>query len=128
VELASTGAKRCGHAVVIKHNGDIYACDHCVYPEYRLGNISADNLLQMTGKSVRSGFGITKEKALPRWCRECEVLTTCRGACPKHRFTKTYTDEPGLHYLCAGCKKFLLHIRKYLRVMARLLENGLPAS
>ncbi len=121
-------AEQCGRSVVLEHNGDVYACDHCVYPQYKLGNISADHLLQMVEKSVQSGFGITKETALPRWCRECEVLQACRGGCPKHRFAKTYYDEPGLHYLCAGYKKFFLHIRKYLRAMTTLLENGLPAS
>ena len=121
-------AEQCGRSVVLEHNGDVYVCDHCVYPEYKLGNILTDNLLQMVEKSLQSGFGITKETALPRWCRECEVLAACRGGCPKHRFAKTYYDEPGLHYLCPGYKKFFLHIQKYLRAMTTLLENGLPAS
>jgi len=121
-------AEQCGRSVVLEHNGDVYVCDHCVYPEYKLGNILTDNLLQMAEKSVQSGFGVRKETALPRWCKECEVLPACRGGCPKHRFAKTYYDEPGLHYLCAGYKKFFLHIRKYLKAMTTLLENGLPAS
>ena len=121
-------AEQCGRSIVLEYNGDVYACDHCVYPEYKLGNILTGNLLQMAEKSVKSGLGIAKETALPRWCRECEVLPACRGGCPKHRFARTYYNEPGLHYLCAGYKKFFLHIRKYLRGMAQLLENGLPAS
>ncbi len=120
--------EQCGRSVVFEHNGDVYACDHCVYPQYKLGNIATDNLLEMIGKSVQSGFGITKQTALPRQCRECEVLRACHGGCPKHRFARTYHDEPGLHYLCPGYKKFFLHIRKYLRTMTTLLENGLPAS
>jgi len=121
-------AEHCGRSVVVEHNGDVYACDHSVYPEYRLGNIRVDSLIQMVEKSLQSGFGIAKGTALPRWCRECEVLKACRGGCPKHRFLTTYYDEPGLHYLCEGYKKFFLHIRKYLRVLTTLLENGLPAS
>jgi uncharacterized protein len=121
-------AKQCGRSVVIEHNGDVYACDHCVYPQHRLGNIKADKLLSMVEKSLGSGFGVSKETALPRWCKECEVLPACQGGCPKHRFEITYYNEPGLQYLCAGYKKFFLHIRKYLRAMATLLENGLPAS
>jgi uncharacterized protein len=113
---------------VIEHNGDIYACDHCVYPRYRLGNILTGTLPPMVEKSLRSGFGVSKETALPRWCRECDVLAACQGGCPKHRFVKTCYDEPGLQYLCAGYKKFFLHIRKYLRAMTTLLEHGLPAS
>jgi uncharacterized protein len=121
-------AKQCGRSLVIEHNGDVYACDHCVYPQYRLGNILTDALPRMVEKSLQSGFGVAKETALPRWCRECEVLAACQGGCPKHRFTGTYYDEPGLHYLCTGYKKFFLHIRKYLGIMTQLLENGLPVS
>jgi uncharacterized protein len=121
-------AKQCGRSLVIEHNGDVYACDHCVYSQYRLGNILTDALPRMVEKSLESGFGITKETALPRWCRECEVLAACQGGCPKHRFASTYHDEPGLHYLCAGYKKFFNGIRKYLHVMTQLLENGQPVS
>jgi uncharacterized protein len=121
-------AEQCGRAVVLEHNGDVYACDHCVYPEYRLGNVTRDSLVDMAMKSRKSGFGVTKETALPRWCRECGVLAACRGGCPKHRFEMTPQGEPGLHYLCQGYKKFFLHIRKYLRAITQLLENGLPAS
>jgi len=121
-------AKQCGCSVVIEHNGDVYACDHCVYPQYRLGNIVTDTLPRMAEKSIQSGFGVSKEAALPRWCRECDVLAACQGGCPKHRFEKTCEDELGLHYLCEGYKKFFRHIRKYLRAMTQLLENGLPLS
>ena len=121
-------AKQCGRALAIEHNGDVYACDHYVYPEYRLGNILRDGLAGMVAKSVASGFGPHKEKMLPKDCRECEVLQACWGGCPKHRFAKSLRDEPGLQYLCAGYKKFFKHIRKYLTVMTQLLENGLPVS
>ena len=121
-------AEQCGRSVVLEHNGDVYACDHCVYPEYKLGNICNDKLIPMIEKSIRSGFGVKKEMALPRLCKECEVLAACQGGCPKHRFMQTVYEEPGLHYLCSGYKIFFLHIRKYLRVMGQLLENRLPAS
>ena len=121
-------AEQCGRSLVIEHNGDVYACDHCVYPEYRLGNVMKDSLTKMAEQSHQSGFGVTKETALPRWCRECKVLKACQGGCPKHRFTMTYYNEPGLHYLCEGYKKFFLHIRKYCHAMTQLLEHGQPVS
>lgn len=121
-------ARQCGRSLVVEHNGDVYSCDHCVFPEYRLGNITTDRLSDLVAKSLQSGFGVVKETALPRWCRECDVLPACRGGCPKHRFATTYYDEPGLHYLCEGYRKFFLHIRKYCHVMAQLLENGIPVS
>ena len=121
-------AKQCGRSLALEHNGDVYACDHCVYSEYRLGNILTEALPDLAQRSQRSGFGVSKETALPRWCRECDVLAACQGGCPKHHFAKTYYGEPGLHYLCPGYRKFLLHIRKYLRAMTQLIEHGLPAS
>jgi uncharacterized protein len=121
-------SKQCGSSIILEHNGDMYACDHCVYPQYKLGNILSDDPRKAVEKSLQSGFGVNKETALPRWCRECEVLKACWGGCPKHRFATTCYDEPGLHYLCSGYKKFFLYIRKYLKIMTQLLENGLPAS
>lgn len=121
-------AKKCGRSLVVEHNGDVYACDHCVYPEYRLGNVKTLRFSSMVERSLQSGFGEAKETALPDWCKECEVLAACQGGCPKHRFERTYRDEPGLQYLCEGYKKFFMHIRKYLRVMGTLLEHGLPVS
>jgi uncharacterized protein len=121
-------AKQCGLSLVAEHNGDVYACDHSVYPEYRLGNVLDHTLPDLALQSRNSGFGVTKETSLPQWCRECEVLAACQGGCPKHRFTLTCQDEPGLHYLCPGYRKFFRHIRKYLHAMTQLLENGLPAS
>jgi uncharacterized protein len=126
--LICVHARQCGRSVVIEHNGDVYACDHCVYPEYKLGNIIDDDLLRMVDQSLQSGFGTRKESALPRQCRECQVLKACHGGCPKHRFMESYDGEPGLHYLCDGYRKFFLHIRKYLHGMTQLLEHGKPLS
>ncbi|MGW8162025.1 MAG: SPASM domain-containing protein, partial [Desulfobulbales bacterium] len=121
-------AAQCGGSLVLEHNGDVYACDHFVYPQFRLGNVITHALPVLAEQSRNSGFGVAKETALPLRCRECVVLTACRGGCPKHRFSLTVNDEPGLHYLCAGYGKFFRHIRKYQRAMAQLLENGLPVS
>ncbi|HJV37146.1 anaerobic sulfatase maturase [Geomonas sp.] len=121
-------SRRCGRALAVEHNGDLFACDHYVYPEYRLGNLMTDSLPAMIEKSLSSGFGTAKESALPGRCRECEVLAACQGGCPKQRFARTPQGEAGLHYLCAGYGKFFRHIRKYLRAMTTLLENGLPPA
>lgn len=121
-------AKQCGRSLVIEHNGDVFSCDHYVYPEYRLGNILTDSLSAMVAASLQAEFGVNKESVLPDWCQECEVLVACQGGCPKHRFVLSPSEEPGLHYLCAGYRKFFRHIRKYLRAMTTLLEHGFPVS
>jgi uncharacterized protein len=119
---------QCGRSLAVEHNGDVFACDHYVYPEYRLGNVMTGDLGEMVQASLESGFGVTKESTLPGCCRECEMLAACRGGCPKGRFSSSYQNDPGLHYLCSGYKKFFGSIRKYLRVFTTLLENGLPTS
>lgn len=121
-------SRQCGRAVAMEHDGSVFSCDHYVYPEYKLGNVLTDNLGQMVEQSVANGFGPHKEKMLPRQCRECDVKEACWGGCPKHRFAVTPDGEPGLHYLCAGYKKFFRHIRKYLRAMGTLIDNDLPVS
>ncbi len=121
-------AEQCGRALVVEHNGDVYACDHCVYPEYKLGNVQTDSLANLANRSLATGFGMSKEASLPRQCRECEVLASCRGGCPKHRFAVTRAGGPGLQYLCEGYRNFFLHIRKYQRAMTTLLENDLPVT
>jgi uncharacterized protein len=121
-------SRQCGRAVAMEHNGDVYACDHYVYPEYKLGNVRQDSLARMVQSSIDAGFGPHKEHDLPEYCRRCDVLEACWGGCPKHRFATAPDGEPGLHYLCGGYRKFFRHSRKYLRAMATLLENGLPVS
>jgi uncharacterized protein len=121
-------SRQCGRAVAVEHNGDVYACDHHVYPEYRLGNLLADDLAHIVQSSVNSGFGPHKEHTLPLCCRECDVLKACWGGCPKHRFTRSLRGEPGLNYLCAGYKKFFRHSAKYMTAFRKLIELDLDPA
>ncbi len=113
--------KRCGRALIIEHNGDVYSCDHFMYPDYRLGNILTDDLGEMVNSEKQVAFGALKETTLPRRCRECDVLFACRGGCPKHRFIKTPDGEPGLNYLCEGYRKFYRHVAPYMNVILGLM-------
>ena len=121
-----TMARRCGNACIVEHNGDIYSCDHFVYPEFKLGNILSDDVRALVASDRQQAWGCQKENALPQTCKECDVVVVCRGGCPKHRFKKTYSGEPGLHYLCAGYKKFFRYSAKYMMAFRKLLELGLP--
>lgn len=120
--------ERCGRALVLEHNGDLYPCDHYVYPAYRLGNITETPLAVLARSPAQRAFGEAKRDALPRQCRECPVLVACRGGCPKHRFVRTRDGEPGLNYLCPAYRGFLTHAEPLLREMARLVGEGRPAS
>lgn len=121
-------AETCGSAAIIEHNGDVYSCDHFMYPEYRLGNISQETFVEMLESSRQRVFGENKKSTLPKYCQTCEVRFACNGECPKHRFLMTPDGEPGLNYLCTGYKKYFHHIHRYMKVMVQLIEHGLPAS
>lgn len=118
----------CGSAMALEHNGDLYACDHFVYPRYKLGNIADANLRDLVDSPQQQKFGQDKRDTLPRYCRDCDVRFACNGECPKHRFLTTPDGEPGLNYLCAGYKKFLHHIDPAMTTMAQLLRQGYPAA
>ncbi len=115
-------AETCGRAVAVEHNGDVYACDHYVYPEYRLGNLREKRLIEMVASPEQVRFGRDKADTLPGYCRRCSVRFACNGECPKHRFLRTPDGEYGLNYLCAGYKRFFTHIDPYMRTMASLLQ------
>jgi uncharacterized protein len=114
----------CGDVVVVEHNGDFYSCDHFVEPEHRLGNIRETPLVELLESPEQRAFGRRKRDGLPRFCLECEVLSSCNGGCPKDRFARTPDGEEGLNYLCAGFKRFFTYSRPFLQRMARLRKSG----
>lgn len=116
--------KTCGSALAMEHTGDLYSCDHFVYPENKLGNIMEANLEKMVGSPQQSKFGADKRDLLPSMCRQCDVRFACNGECPKHRFLSTPDGEYGLNYLCAGYKHFFHHIDPYMQFMAAELRAG----
>jgi len=120
--------KQCGSALVMDHSGDLYSCDHFVYPENRLGNIMDSAMASLAGSEQQQRFGEAKESTLPRYCRECDVQFACNGECPKHRFLTTPDGEPGLNYLCAGYKMFFHHIDPAMRFMASELAAERPPA
>jgi len=114
----------CGLALAMEHNGDLFACDHFVEPNYRLGNIQEIPLLDMVASAEQRQFGLDKRDKLPRYCRECEVRFVCNGGCPKDRFIHTPDGEAGLNYLCTGYRAFFNHIDQPMRIMANELRAG----
>ena len=123
-----TMSRYCGHTAVVEHNGDVYSCDHFVFPEYRLGNIKDSSLIDMMYGTKQRAFGASKQASLPRQCRECRYQFACWGECPRNRFIATADGEPGLNYLCEGYYAFFSHAREAMDYMRLQLEQGLPPS
>ncbi|MFA6591756.1 MAG: anaerobic sulfatase-maturation protein [Bacteroidales bacterium] len=116
-------AQTCGGNSVIEHNGDLYPCDHFVYPKYKLGNITTSGIREMMASQAQTSFGINKRNTLPRKCLRCDYLFACNGECPKHRFNRTEAGETGLNALCAGYYKFYAHVAPYMDKMKEFLEH-----
>ncbi len=123
-----TMARTCGHAGVMEFNGDVYSCDHFVFPEYKLGNIREKTLVEMMYSDRQQKFGTDKYDSLPGQCRRCKYLFACNGECPKNRFTVTADGEPGLNYLCEGYYRFFEHVAPYMDFMKNELDNQRPPS
>lgn len=121
-------SETCGDALVMEHNGDLFSCDHYVYPEYLLGNITETPMIDLVKSSRQFDFGIDKRNKLPRYCLGCSVRYACHGECPKHRFSTTPDGKPGLNYLCEGYKMFFHHVEPYMEYMAKELKNKRPPA
>lgn len=115
-------APRCGHAAAMEFNGDVYSCDHFVFPSHKLGNIHTHGLIEMMISDRQKAFGDYKYSGLPAKCKECPRLTACYGECPRNRFAFTETGEPGLNYLCEGYRMFFDHVAPYMDFMKKELE------
>ncbi len=122
-------SETCGKAVAVENDGSVYACDHYVYPESRLGNVKTGSLGEMVFSREQARFGAGKSASLPQYCRQCAFLKDCWGECPKNRFIRTPDGEPGLNYLCRGFKKFFAHaLPEINRIAAHLSREPLYAK
>lgn len=113
----------CGLVSVIEHNGDFYSCDHFVEPKYRIGNIQEKSLKEMMESEEQRAFGQAKLNSLPKYCRNCEVLSMCNGACPNERFINAPDGEPGLNYFCEGYRLFFNYCKPFVDQVAEIWRS-----
>ena len=119
----------CGHASVLEANGDLYSCDHFVFPEYKLGNIHKQTITEMMYSDRQLTFGRGKRNGLPQQCLSCPWLFVCNGGCPKDRFCQTANGERGLNYMCKAFQQIFGHVKPYMDFMKQeLLCQRPPAN
>lgn len=120
-------APQCGENLVVEHNGDVYSCDHFVYPEFKVGNINQRDYPDLIETPIQQQFSTRKPIGSQTHCQRCDQRPLCHGACPAQRI-----DENGelsisaKHYLCEGYYQLFSHLRPYLEAMGRCLQRGLP--
>ncbi|WP_157248432.1 anaerobic sulfatase maturase [Yokenella regensburgei] len=110
-------SETCGHAFALEANGDVFQCDHYVYPEHRLGNLHQTTLAELNASARAVAFGKHKRDTLSRACRDCQARRFCYGDCPKHR------TADGKSALCAGYHRFFTYTAPYMRVMRDLIRQ-----
>lgn len=114
-------SKQCGKALAMEHNGDIYTCDHFVFPEYEIGNIKDTSLKELVHSSEQKSFGRSKYEKLPQTCLECKYYFICHGGCPKNRL-----NEDNLNYMCKGYKAFYSYTEPFFKKIVEEIKKGKP--
>lgn len=112
----------CGHAFALEANGDLFQCDHFVYPEYKLGNIHQQTIRQLNNSKEAIAFGQNKRASLNASCQQCTYRFACHGGCPKHRFSTSEQGHPHHNYLCGGYQQYYRHTEPFMKIMRDLLK------
>jgi uncharacterized protein len=114
----------CGRALIVEQDGGVYACDHYVTPDHRIGDIHASDLGDLADSPVQRRFGDDKRDKLPALCRSCPWLAVCNGGCPKDRVALSDDGEPGLNHLCSGLRRFFAYIQPAAKLISLLSGQG----
>lgn len=120
-------APYCGCSLAVEHNGDVYACDHFVFENYKLGNLFEKNIAEMAKSDQQLFFEQRKQDTLSRQCQNCPFIKACGGDCPKNRFAKN-EDGEFVSCLCEGFRLFFNHTRKHFEFMANELKHQRPPA
>ncbi|MFV0449331.1 MAG: anaerobic sulfatase maturase [Vibrio sp.] len=117
----------CGDNLVVEHSGDVYSCDHFVYPEFKLGNLKRTGYPELIETPIQQSFGQGKQEASDLHCENCSQRQLCHGACPAQRISLdgeiSFKEQ---HYLCKGYFMFFSYIQPHLKAMGKCLSQKLP--
>ncbi|MEZ3500114.1 anaerobic sulfatase maturase [Pantoea sp. KPR_PJ] len=121
-------SETCGANLIVEANGDLYSCDHFVYPEHKLGNINSDELSERVNSAQNRSFGQKKLKNISKECLDCAVRPFCNGGCPKHRFNISRDGKPNKNYFCEGFSLYLHHTLPVMQHLLRLMQQGVSLA
>ncbi|MFZ7155448.1 anaerobic sulfatase maturase [Avibacterium avium] len=114
----------CGTAMIVEANGDVYSCDHYVYPDYRLGNVNKQPLNQIALSTKQQKFGKAKKETLTKACEKCDVRMICQGGCPKHRIVNLKGEKFKQNYLCPSYQLFFRQTAPLMHRMREIIQRG----
>lgn len=111
-----------GENLALEANGDVYSCDHFVYPEYKIGNIKQLSKSEIQQKSTALS---EKKQQLNSQCKSCQWLDLCYGGCPKHRFITNKQGDKH-NYFCQGYQQIFQHLMPAMNFMVTLHSENYP--
>ncbi|MDG6273501.1 anaerobic sulfatase maturase [Glaesserella parasuis] len=114
----------CGTSLIVEANGDVYSCDHFVYPTYKVGNLNEQPLGEIVHSQPQYQFGQQKRTALTQACLACDVRTFCHGGCPKHRIISLPNEANKHNYLCQSYQLFFRKTAPFMRKMRDIIRSG----
>ncbi len=118
-------SEECGGNLIVEANGDIYSCDHFVYPENKIGNVHDDqSIYQVVNSGENREFGKSKSGNMSVDCKNCLVKQLCNGGCPKHRFLISSDGKPNKNYFCEAYKTHLFHSVPAMAFIIDSLSKG----
>ena len=99
-----TFGRKCNDYVVVEHNGDVFACDFFVEPQWRLGNMLETPIGELANSQTKRLFA-DKKSVVNNGCIVCRHFAVCRGGCIKERVFERndYSDQS---YFCRSYKMF----------------------
>lgn len=113
----------CGQSLIVEANGDVYSCDHYVYPEHRLGNLNQHALVDLVLSPQQQRFGMEK-KHLTSVCLQCAFKSLCHGGCPKHRIVTLPNNIAKQNHLCPSYLYFFEKTAPYMQEMRQKILGG----
>ncbi|MGF1689202.1 anaerobic sulfatase maturase [Photobacterium japonica] len=122
-----TQARNCGSAMVVEANGDVYSCDHYVYPSNKIGNVLTNTLTDVATSQQQIEFG-NKKQDVGEKCQQCPYLALCFGGCPKHRFVPIENNAKYQNYLCSSYQMIFEHTAPVMHLMKESLHSGGQAA
>ncbi|MEZ8107145.1 anaerobic sulfatase maturase [Vibrio cortegadensis] len=121
-------SETCGKNVIIEANGDVYSCDHFVYPAYNVGNINSKPLNKIVSDKKQVKFGRAKKDTLTSVCSSCSFKSQCYGGCPKHRVLNIKGEKNKHNYLCKSYQKIFSETDTYFKDAANKIHKYLSES
>jgi serine-type anaerobic sulfatase-maturating enzyme len=142
----------CHGQMTVEHNGDVFGCDHYVFPQWLLGSVRGEANREahpasqrtvpmtiecqpvepspVTGDRTWMGrLDTSKINEFDRYklnltptCDQCQWLGLCFGGCPKHRPHRGVVPEPTV--LCEGYLTFFNHAMPRLQWLSEHLRRG----